>query len=78
MTPEFAQFVSVDMVGARDGATETRSATDTAFAAALTSLEAFGRFSIRLFEFPMEGGRRPSQDLHGTLARFREFLDTLS
>ena len=78
MTHDFAQFVTAGAVGERDSTTETRSATDTAFSAALERLEAFGRFSIHLFEFPVDRGGRPPQDLNGALGRFREFLDNLS
>ncbi len=78
MTHDFAQFVSAGAVVERDSTMEARSATDTAFSAALARLEAFGRFSICLFECPLDRGRRRSQDLNGALGRFREFLETLS
>ena len=78
MTSEVAQFVPVNAACERDNAPVRRSATDTAFSAALARLEAFGRFSIRLIEFPLESGRRPPQELNGALGRLREFLETLS
>lgn len=78
MTPQYAQFVTTETSGGRASVPETRCASAAAFAAALARLEGIGRLSIRLFDFPVDSGKRGSQQLSGALAEFRKLLERLS
>ena len=78
MAAGYAQFVTTETSGGRATMPETRCASAAAFAAALARLEGVGRLSIRLFDFPVEGRRRGSQQVSGALAEFRKLLERLS